>query len=204
MPNNNKHGMWKHRLYRIYNNMKSRCFNKNNTAYRNYGERGITVCDSWIGENGFVNFKEWAFENGYSDELTLDRIDNNGNYCPENCRWITFHEQQKNKRITRKVVFGGKEMCARDFAMMCTECEATVYKKLRNGVRAEEIIDSVGCNKKCYLFDTQTGNVLEFKTTREAADFLGVTVSSVRKVCNGYRKTIKKYIARRENIWALQ
>lgn len=75
------------RLYRIYSGMKLRCFNPNNDRWKNYGGRGITVCDEWLDkEHGYDNFKQWALNNGYDKSLSLDRIDVNGNYTPDNCR----------------------------------------------------------------------------------------------------------------------
>ena len=76
---NKKHGMSHSRLYRIYHNMISRCYRKCTRGYENYGGRGISVCDEWLGENGFVNFMKWAVLNGYNDNLTIDILDSNGN-----------------------------------------------------------------------------------------------------------------------------
>lgn len=75
------------RLHNIYYKMKQRCDNPNNTDYKNYGGRGITYCQDW---RDFQFFSDWAITHGYSDTLTLDRINVNGNYCPDNCRWITI------------------------------------------------------------------------------------------------------------------
>lgn len=93
------HGMTKTRLFRIWTGMKSRCFYKKGKDYKHYGERGITVCKEW--QNNFLSFKEWAYANGYSDNLTIDRINVDGNYEPANCRWITMAEQQKNRRCCK-------------------------------------------------------------------------------------------------------
>lgn len=100
------HGLSKTRIYRIYAGMKSRCYNENDTAYKNYGARGITICNEWIDD--FVSFYNWAVKNGYSDELSIDRINVNGNYEPNNCRWITQKMQARNKRNNLMIEYRGK------------------------------------------------------------------------------------------------
>lgn len=95
------------RLHKIYNGMKSRCYNPNATGYKNYGGRGISICDEW--KNDFWAFYNWAVFNGYEEGLTIDRIDNDSGYYPENCRWATRAEQNRNKRTTVKTAKGGSE-----------------------------------------------------------------------------------------------
>lgn len=90
--------MNKTRIRHIYDGMKQRCYNCNSSNYPRYGGRGICICDEWMGDRGFENFCEWAVNNGYEDALTIDRIDVNGNYCPENCRWITRSSNSSRKR----------------------------------------------------------------------------------------------------------
>ena len=93
---NTKHGLKKTRLYNIWINMKQRCYNNRNPKYPIYGKRGISICSQWL--KNFITFYNWAILNGYKDTLTIDRINVNGNYEPNNCRWITNQEQQRNKR----------------------------------------------------------------------------------------------------------
>lgn len=97
--NNTKHDMSKTRLYRIWQQMKQRCYNRNSTAYHYYGEKGISVCEEW--KSDFYSFYKWAMNNGYSDNLTIDRIDSFEDYTPFNCQWIT--QEENTKRIHRDV-----------------------------------------------------------------------------------------------------
>lgn len=91
------------RLYNIYYSMKKRCYKENDEHYKYWGARGIKMCDEWLGKEGFVHFYEWAMANGYADDLSIDRIDVDGNYEPSNCRWATPYEQVHNRRISKKI-----------------------------------------------------------------------------------------------------
>lgn len=92
---NTTHGLSKTRIYRIWRDMKNRCFYSKDKHFKDYGGRGITICDEW--KNSFESFYKWSDANGYSEKLTIDRIDNDGNYEPSNCRWITMKEQCQNR-----------------------------------------------------------------------------------------------------------
>lgn len=102
------HGKSKDPLYIVYGGMKNRCYIKSNQEYENYGGRGIKVCDEWLGENGFSNFYDWSIKNGYKKGLTIDRINNDGNYEPSNCRWITRKEQSKNTSRNLYITYKGE------------------------------------------------------------------------------------------------
>lgn len=94
------------RLYNIWSHMCERCNNPNFVYFERYGGRGISVSHEWLGN--YEAFRTWALNNGYKDDLTLDRIDNDGDYTPENCRWVTPKEQANNRRSNRLLYFNGK------------------------------------------------------------------------------------------------
>ena len=91
-----KHGLTNHKIHVTWTNMKNRCYNYHNHGYKDYGGRGIRVCIRW--RNNFKAFYNWSIKNGWKDELEIDRIDNNGNYHPNNCRWVTPKVNSNNKR----------------------------------------------------------------------------------------------------------
>ena len=108
---NSTHGLSKSRIYHEWCSMKKRCNNANEKDFRSYEGRGISVCPEW--ENDFVAFADWANSSGYTDGLTIDRINVNEGYFPENCRWISIEEQQSNKQNTIHVQYEGKDWCLR-------------------------------------------------------------------------------------------
>lgn len=118
-----KHGMANSRMYRIWAAIIKRCTNKKDSSYKYYGKRGISVCDSW--RYCFDNFMKWAYLNGYEDNLTIDRIDVNKGYFPENCRWVTMKYQNRNKRNNFMVNVNGKYMC---FSELCELLKIPVQK----------------------------------------------------------------------------
>ena len=113
---NYRHGLCGTRLYTIWSDMKARCTNPNKAKYARYGARGITVCDEWM--NSVQAFYDWAMANGYRDDLTIDRIDNDGNYCPENCRWTTQITQQNNRSSNHFITYEGQTLTIAEWARM--------------------------------------------------------------------------------------
>lgn len=101
------HGLSNSRIYHIWRDLHRRCENPKRKSYRLYGARGITVCEEWSGEKGFKHFKEWSDKHGYTDDLTIDRIDNNKGYSPDNCRWVDYKTQANNLRVNRWIEYNG-------------------------------------------------------------------------------------------------
>lgn len=122
------HGGTKSRLYHIWLGMKSRCYNPKNYRFDDYGNRGITVCDKW--KYNFNAFSKWAKENGYRDDLSIDRIDNNGNYCPENCRWATPKEQANNRRNNLFITYKGERHTLSEWALILNMSFSTLAHRL--------------------------------------------------------------------------
>lgn len=102
-----KHGGRYDRLYHIWHGMKQRCFCETSREYPNWGGRGIIVCAEW--KDDYASFRDWALGNGYEDDLTIDRIDVDGNYCPENCRWVDWKTQAENRRDTMHFIVNGED-----------------------------------------------------------------------------------------------
>ena len=124
------HGLHDTALYRKWASVKNRCFNRNDKMYKHYGERDITMCDEW--KNDFKAFYNWTMKNGYKENLELDRIDNDGNYCPENCRYVTHQENLRNMKRTLKVTFKGETKPLIDWCDELNLNYHTVYNRIYN------------------------------------------------------------------------
>lgn len=145
------------RIYRIWNGMIGRCERKSSINYENYGGRGIKICDEW---HNFNVFYDWAINNGYSDDLTIDRIDVNGNYEPSNCRWATYHEQNLNRRSNALITYNGETKTISEWS----EAKNINYSMLRNrlysGMTPEEAIETPpNFNQKKFIYNGQCMNL---------------------------------------------
>lgn len=118
----------KHRLYHVLQGVKNRCYNVNHNAYNRYGGRGITVCEEWL--NDFQTFYDWSMNNGYQDDLSIDRIDNNKGYSPDNCRWVDRKTQQRNRRTAINITIDGETRCLSEWCELLNLKYATVHKRL--------------------------------------------------------------------------
>lgn len=138
-----KHSKSQTRLYRVWRGMKTRCLNSKYPYYSNYGGRGVQVCEEW--KNDFQTFYDWAMKNGYNEkakrgECTLDRIDNNGNYEPNNCRWTTNKQQSRNRRTNHLLTYKGKTQNIIQWVEETGISRSVFVSRLQNGWNMEKII----------------------------------------------------------------
>ena len=138
-----KHGDSFGRLYFVWNSMKARCYNPNDTSFSHYGGRGISVCDEW--KSDYSAFKTWAIQNGYDEtarrgECTIDRIDPDGNYCPSNCRWTNSIVQANNKRCAPHITINNETHTPAEWSRLTGLPRNLIYVRYRNGWAGEELI----------------------------------------------------------------
>ena len=188
----------RNRIRGIWQGMKERCLNSKCRSYKNYGERGISICNEWL---DFENFYEWALSSGYEDTLQIDRIDNDGNYEPNNCRWVTPKENARNKRTNRLLTINDETKC------VCEWCEETdfplgkayrliqeigeeafVYKlKLSQVERRLEKVEA-----ELRAMQVNPSNHGDFYTIKEACAFLGCSRLTIsRRIDKGTLKAYK-------------
>ena len=142
-----KHGLSKTRLFSIWRSMLTRCFNTNCKSYKYYGGKGIAVCAEW--KSNFKSFYDWAINNGYAENLTIDRINTNGDYCPENCRWVSMRAQNLNKSCNRKITAFGETLTLSQWASHTGLCLTTLKSRLdKLGWSAEKALTTKKRNYK--------------------------------------------------------
>ena len=140
--NHLKHGLSHTRIDNIYKSMLSRCYHKENNRYDRYGGRGISVCDEWLKDK--TKFFEWAFANGYSENLTLDRINGDEDYTPQNCRWATQKEQQNNRSNTIRLTANGETRTISEWADITGLKAKTIWRRLSVGDSPERALRVIG------------------------------------------------------------
>jgi len=135
-----KHGDSQKRLYRIWWNMIHRCEYKKSNRYKNYGGRGISVCEEW--RNSYEEFRDWALSNGYSDDLSIDRIDVDGNYCPKNCRWVTEEVQANNTSKNHLIYWQGKRQSLAQWEKEIGFRSGTLSQRISRGWSIEKALST--------------------------------------------------------------
>ena len=155
-----KHGQSKTRIYRIYQSMKQRCYNINSDNYKNYGGRGIIICKAW--RDNFEIFYNWAIITGYKNDLTIDRINNDKNYTPSNCRWVNRKQQCNNFRRNRNITAFGETKTMKQWSedIRCQTTYRGLKERLNRGLDAEAAIGIKCFNKRILAFG-------ESKTAKE-------------------------------------
>ncbi len=134
------HGMTGTRIYNLYYSMRGRCYNPDSISYKKYGAKGITVCDEWMGEDGFINFYNWSMANGYQEHLTIDRIDGTKGYSPDNCRWATYKEQANNTKATVFLTYKGETKPASEWSEITGISQSAITGRKRKGWTDEECL----------------------------------------------------------------
>ena len=143
--------------------MKERCYNPNDQHYPDYGARGITVCDYWLGKDGFLNFYVWSMQNGYDKRLSIDRIDVNGNYEPSNCRWATPEQQVNNRRCTIRYDVNGETLLMKEIVQKYHISESTLRTRMKKGMTMQEAVDFIQPKSKYTItYKGETKDVIEW------------------------------------------
>lgn len=132
-----KHGMFGTRIYNIWAGLKRRCYDSKVQSYKWYGGKGIKYCKEW---EDFSNFYDWAIKNGYNDGLSIDRIDSNSDYSPENCRWVDNITQGRNKKSNKVIEYNGEKHCLSEWAELYNINYSTFLTRLRRGFSFEEAL----------------------------------------------------------------
>lgn len=139
---NARHGDSKSRLYKIWSGMKNRCYCKSHHEFQNYGGRGISVCDEWM---NYANFKKWAISSGYVDDknCTLDRENNDLNYCPDNCRWASGTVQSNNRRNNVHITFNGIDHTLAEWSKIVGIKQDTISYRIKHGWSIEKALTTM-------------------------------------------------------------
>ena len=170
--------------------MKYRCAQPKYDKYQYYGERGIEVCPEWA--DSFDAFEGWALEHGYKEGLTLDRIDNNGNYCPDNCRWVTMKEQANNRSSNHFITYNGETKTIQQWVEETGVTYSAIKQRLKSGWDVERVLTEPNhkTNHKTELtFNGKTQRVFEW------AKELGINKNTINNRLHKYRWTVEKTLS---------
>ena len=189
----NRHYCSDTRLYETWCNMKARCTNPKNTAYHNYGGKGISICKDW--EFSFVNFKEWAMNNGYTDELTIDRINSKGNYEPSNCRWANRKTQGNNTSRNHIITYNGITKTMSEWSDELDISYTVLRRRINDGWTIKESIETplIKSNLRNFFdksFTFEERDIMYFNTKygkfscQSVSNFFGLSRGSINKYLN--------------------
>lgn len=181
------HGKHGTRLYTCWKNMLNRCNDPKNKEYKNYGARGISVCEEW---RDFNSFFKWATSNGYSDSLTIDRINVNKGYSPDNCRWADLHTQARNKTNNRVFSLNGETMVLEDWSKRLGVDSSTIRCRLKQGWSIEDALTKPPCpNRKSVIQYQKDGSfVKQYDSIKQAARENGISDTAISPCLRGKRK----------------
>ena len=190
-------------LYSTWLGMRQRCLDKNQSHYKYYGGKGITMCEEWM--NDYSKFYEWSIKNGASKELTIDRIDNNGNYEPNNCRWVDSIVQANNKTQNRIIEYNGEKLTLMQWSRKTGIGEGTIRRRIdKYGYTIDEALGFEIHNKKQYDRNNRRKKILqyslrgelikEWESVNEIYDVLGISINAIRKCASGVHKTSNGFI----------
>lgn len=182
--NRSVRGLSNSKLYRKFNGMKQRCYNPNDKNYIYYGARGIGICDEWLYD--FLSFYKWAIESGYKDGLTIERINTDGNYEPDNCKWIPMAAQQSNKRTNIIINVDGEDITVAEYSRRTGIDEGTLYRRYHNNQRLHSPLFN---RKKAVI--RNDGAV--FESIRMAAKESNANEIKVAACCRGERNKTAGY-----------
>ena len=181
----------KTRLYNVWKCMRQRCRNPSNPAYDRYGGRGISIATEW---DSFEVFHEWAMNHGYQENLSLDRIDVNGNYEPSNCRWATDYEQANNTRSNRKITYNGQEMNFCELSRLIDIPVTTLHNRLdKLGWSPEEAFRKEKRRKPNCTKVTCVETGQEFGSLKEASEWAGISYVGILRCYEGKQKSAGGY-----------
>ena len=170
-------------LRRVYYNIKNRCYNPNGKDAKIYYKRNITVCDEWLGENGFKNFYNWAIEHNFKKELTLDRIDNDKGYSPNNCHWITDKEQSRNKTNNKIVEYQGQKYTMIELSEKLNIPYFTLTSQFRRNSNNIGIVREKRTVKKIAQYTLDYQLIKIWNSTMEIERATSINHSRISKCC---------------------
>lgn len=210
---NQTHGMRKTRIYSIWCGMRARCFRKSDKNYERYGAAGISICDEW--KNDFVSFYNWSMGNGYAEDLTIDRKDNAKGYCPENCRWITQGEQQRNKTNNVLLEYNGETKTLSEWCRIMGEPYSKIHGRIKSALyhygkydfedlffpkKKQRIYTEKFYNRKHYSKKiaqyTKEGEFIRFWNSTVEAGNAGFNKTAITNCLKGRVKTSGGYVWR--------